>query len=698
MKFSHIISTVLAFLSLASCTFAEKPIAILGGQVGVPYAALLYADGRLVTIAGLPPTGITFRVAMNASATGLIGGTNGVDAYAAFVTPNGILKPVDGLLAPGEIYSVAINKSGLGIVGGGHATTNIPFAAIVKENNPTINLLGLPASGLIYGVAIDKFGTGIIGGIGDGNSAYAALASRTGNLTPIQGLPTTGAIYWVSTNDSETRFIGGQDNTSVYAAFVTPNGTVKPIANLPAGQNYSVAINRNNSAIMGGTSLTLPYAALVDPKGRVKTLKGLPKTAGIIYNTALNSSGTGLIAGFSTKGPFGAFVDPDGKLTKLKDLPDGEGFLDGAALHEAGIALVGGVSQGVPFAALAAPNGKLTYLSGLPAFGEINTIALSVLDRLVPKGVGTFESTANTQFTFAKVLSQHCAIHNRNVCCEPSTRGCSTWYAPFGNYSYNRAQHGSHGYTNQIGGIVLGVDCDACCDVVVGGGFAYAQNRVNHKKHVGHATIHQESALLYTTWTRPNIYVNAALWGGPYQTCNKRHSFPRITSKSHQNGWNVSPHFEFGLPRFYKCNNVIDPFVALDWLHTFQSRYREHGSSGFNIRLKSQYAAIIRTEAGCRFYSYLNYKWGHFVAEEKLSYVNRTPSHKGRGRASFVDSSSTFGVVTFNREEQNLACVQVHFEFVPTCWHNCFASIDYQGEFGSRFESHLLTFGFGRDY
>ncbi|CUI16105.1 hypothetical protein PNK_0477 [Candidatus Protochlamydia naegleriophila] len=182
-----------------------------------------------------------------------------------------------------------------------------------------------------------------------------------------------------------------------------------PIANLPQGLNYSVAINASGAAIMGGASHSLPYAALVSRRGCVTTLKNLPSTEGVIYNVAINESGTGLIVGFSASGPYGTLVSPDGTLTPLKGLPSGEGFLDGAALHSSGFGLVGGESYGVPFAALVAPNGSLTYLSGLPENGAINSIAIPMLDQLLPKMISLFDNWA--EFALRETAIPHADLY-----------------------------------------------------------------------------------------------------------------------------------------------------------------------------------------------------------------------------------------------------------------------------------------------
>ncbi len=682
----------------------SKPLALLGGQGAAPYAAFLEEDGSIVELNGLPPTGLTYRVAINTSGHGIIGGTSGLNAYAALVSPGGVVNSIGGLIAPGEIYTVAINKAGNGMIGGGHLLTNVPYAALISKNGVATSL-SLPLSGLIYSVAINNSGDGIVGGIGPLNSAYASIVSPDGTVTPLAGLPTTGGIFWVAVNDSNTRFIGGQDNLSVYAAFVDPSNSVIPVAGLPLGQNYSVALNASGHAIMGGTSLTLPYAALVDPDGSVTTLSDLPTTAGIIYNVAINPSGTGLIAGFSTSGPFGSFVAPDGALIPLIGLPTGNGFLDGIALDPSGVGIVGGSFSHAPFAALAAPNGTLTFLSGLPSNGEINSISIAMLDDLVPKSIGPFDSWANTQFALSNALTQHCIIHEGAGCFNRlpllNIEGNSSlWLSILGNYVHEKSRHSLPAFSNKIGGALLGLDYMGIQDVVIGGGLAYAYNAVQYFHKRGKASINQESAVLYASWNNAYVSMNAALWGGLLQTTQKRRSLGFITSTGKPTGWNLTPHFELSVP--YQMNAsqefVMDPFVTLDWTNHWQSHFHEHGSSGFNLKVHNQYAAIFRSEAGIRFFETLQYNWGNLVLEEKISFVNRTPTDKGNGDVAFIGAFSSFDVKTLSSTSQNLGAIQLHLEYIPSCPSTIYASLDYQGEFGSAFQSHMLTLALGKNF
>ena len=334
---------------------------------------------------------------------------------------------------------------------------------------------------------------------------------------------------------------------------------------------------------------------------------------------------------------------------------------------------MGGTSNNVPFAALAAPNGTLTYLGGLPSQGQINSIAISTLDTLVPGAVGPFDSWANTLFLFSNVLTQHTLFHR----C-----GCNSGFyaAPFFNYVYQNGRERVPNYSNAIGGALVGFDYNIRPNCLIGVGLAYANNAVHYFKKRGHSDLNQESVVVYGTYSSSIINVNGALWGGFYQASNKRRSLEFITSKSHPYGWNLTPHLEIS-----KTFCSFEPFVLFDWANHWQYRYHEKGGSGFNINLQNYHASILRSETGVRLYQTLCYSWGTIVFEEKGSYVNRTACHKGVHTATFDEAFSSFDIVTLSPRGQNHGVVELHAEVGP-------AALDYQGEFGSSFQSHAVVF------
>lgn len=693
--------TILHHLNIAFAYSADTiPYAIIGGQGNAPYAGFVEKEGSVASLQGLPLTGLTYRVAINTYGYGLIGGTNGVDAYAALVSPGGKLTPVQGLIAPGEIYFVSINQSREGIVGGGHQASNQPFAAFISQNGIATPFSGLPTSGLIYGAAIEKAGNGIIGGIGPVNSAYAALTSADGTLTTLTGLPSEGAIFWVDVNNSGTKFIGGKDHANAYAAFISSQGSISSVSDLPVGALYSVGINNTGSGIVGGTASSIPYAAMIKPDTTLATIQGLPTAIGIIYNVTINDAGTAMVAGFSDTTPYVAFITPQGILKPLKNLPAGPGFVDGLALHESGVAIIGGTSANAPFAALVAPNGSLTYLSGLPNQGQINSIAIAALDNLVPQSIGPYDSLANTQFLLSETLTQH-SLLPRVCCTSMNSQGSnSLWLAPFGSEVCQKRWHDIPTYTNKISGALLGFDYCYLPSVTFGGGLAYAFNKAHYSNNLGNTKINHEYAVLYTSFDLPCFYLNMALWSGCYQASNKRKSFTSIISKGKINGLALSPHIELSKAfSLESCKHfVFEPFAMLDCANSWISGYHEKGKSGFNLALKKRCISILRNEIGIRFYETFYHTWGCLVLQEKIAYVNRAPLSQKAHKASFIDSFSSFDVRTLCGSSQNNAVVAFHLEYLPSSLNNVYALLDYQGEFGSAFQSQTLIFSIEKKF
>ena len=141
------------------------------------------------------------------------------------------------------------------------------------------------------------------------------------NPTPLAGLPSSGAIFWVSANDSGEKLIAGQNGSSPYAVFVSPDGQLTPVADLPAGTVYS-AISIIVEMGSSGEQLHLSLCGFIAPNGTAIRIPGLPTAPGIIYNVALIQAGTGFIAGYSAGEPYGAFVSLDENFKVTEGLPE----------------------------------------------------------------------------------------------------------------------------------------------------------------------------------------------------------------------------------------------------------------------------------------------------------------------------------------------------------------------------------------
>ena len=715
-----------------------------------PYAALVTSSGSTIPLTGgfLPiGEGSIDTVAINASGMAIIGGQHKTtEPYVALVGASGAIIPILGSIPAGDgrILSVAINASGVGIIGGTESST-APYLSLVTPvgSSPigvTVPKAGsLPtAPGEMCSVAINDSGLGIIGGFDNANLPYVSHISPEGFVTLLTGgaLPTgQGQISSVSINASGAGIVGGQDNSSLpYIALVSPSGvttgvsgSARPLGN---GDIRSVAINDSGAGIIGGfhTNAVVPYVALVSPSGVLTALSGsaLPKGTGQVSVVAINASGAAIIGGrdVNLSTPYAAFVSPLGVTSPITgDVLTGTGGILSVAIDDSGIALIGGTNA--PYVAIVAPSGKTHALTGpgLPLpFAAIGSVAgVGIFDAVIPKSFGAANSYANPISLLAsQLLPNHSSIAHK-VPLEKKQKelslltdakdkikwsfptkkdtNYSIWGSFFGDYAHQKKEGKFSDIANWITGFLLAFDYEGVENALIGGGFAYAYNYAHLSESVGHAKTHQELFTVYGSWTHEHFYINLALWGGPYQLKNERHALGIFTSNASINGGFFSPHLEVSSPFYAKKDwFLIDPFAMFDWTNNWQGRVRESGPSGFNVNIKSQYTSLLRSELGFRFFETLSFDWGNLILLEKGSFVNKSPFSAGSSTAFFTGSASSFSIEVFSNESQNLGVVQFKTQFAPKTHCYPYGSINYQGEFGSSFQSHLISLEVGKDF
>lgn len=734
----------LLFALSTGSLFAEY--AIIGGQESGTntYAATVTFSGQTIPLSGdpLPTLGQINSVAMNTSGYAIIGGQEGMGTtYAALVSPSGAattLFPPPTVL----ISSVAINESGFAIIGGGDTGIAPPYASLISPSGGMTSLYGaiFPASGFIQSVDINNGGSAIIGGQDTVGAApaWAAIVAPDGFTTLLSGAPLPsaglgGIINSVSINDSGNAIIGGRDYSGTGPAFVALVNSVG-FATLPTGSPIptsgiinSVAINNSGNAIIGGRDLAAgsAYAALISPAGAVSPLTNpsLPAN-GEIKTVAINNSGAAIIGGQNIAQPYAALISPSGSETLLSLFTD-NGIINSVAISESGAAIIGGedLTNSRPYAALVAPSGILTLISSLPANGRILSVALS---QITPTTIGPYTSIINTVLAASFSLENHIMIHHKKLrmrerknddeislladakfgkeplcqeeeyCEEQPT--FTLWLEPFYDSVHQKKHKTTPTFTNQIAGIIAALDYRPFDELVFGGGFAYAYNYVHYSQNMGHAKINQEMAVLYSSFDSSSFFVNAAIWGGLYQLDNLRKSFASISSRADTDGWVLSPHLELSVPFHPQYWLTIEPFGMVDWVNEWQDKFTEKGSSGFNLNMKSIYASLLRSELGLRFYEVLQYNCGQLIFEQKASYVNQAPFNFNPINTAFVGSVSSFSVATGSNTVQNLVGTELHLSYIPTDFKYPYGSIDFQGEFGSSFQSYFAAVEIGKRF
>ncbi len=279
-------------------------------------------------------------------------------------------------------------------------------------------------------------------------------------------------------------------------------------------------------------------------------------------------------------------------------------------------------------------------------------------------------------------------------CEAPKERRFEIWMETFGALAYQKKQHQTPAFNPTTGGAILALDGKVSNRARIGTGAAYTYTYIHEKQDDGHSRINQEYLFLYTTWNNPHWYFDTALMGGLFQIHNVRDinmTGFEFKSESKPSGWQLAPHLEVGYDyNFYGCKFTAEPFVMFDWVNNWQKSYHETGSGPFNAGQKKHYSSFLRSEAGLRFYETARFETWNLTVQEKLSYLNKKPFKVGRVNAFLVGAPGSFTVETLT-DTQNLGVAELEFVFQP---HNDSlprTTLEYQGEFGVMYQSHLVS-------
>ncbi len=291
-------------------------------------------------------------------------------------------------------------------------------------------------------------------------------------------------------------------------------------------------------------------------------------------------------------------------------------------------------------------------------------------------------------------LSAYSTCQVKEGTCAPKERRFEIWMETFGALAYQKAQSQTPAFNPTTGGAILALDGKVNHHIRLGTGAAYTYTYIHEKQDAGHSRINQEYLFLYTTWNNPHWYFDTALVGGLFQIHNVRNIHLtgfEFKSESKPKGWQLAPHLEVGYDyNIYACKFTTEPFVMFDWVNNWQKSYQETGSGPFNAGQKKHYSSFLRSEAGLRFYETARFETWNLTVQEKLSYLNKTPFKVGRVNAFLVGAPGSFTVETLT-DTQNLGVAELEFVFQPIDSSLPRTTLEYQGEFGKMYQSHLVS-------
>ncbi len=312
-----------------------------------------------------------------------------------------------------------------------------------------------------------------------------------------------------------------------------------------------------------------------------------------------------------------------------------------------------------------------------------------------------FDIPANELLTEASELldsgdptPMHTQVDSSVPCEVPEERPFEIWVETFGALAYQKKQSQTPAFNPTTGGLILGFDGKVSDRARVGTGAAYTFTYIHEKQDAGHSRISQEYLFIYTTWDNRHWYFDTALVGGIFQIHNVRDIHMTgfdFKSESKPRGGQLAPHLEVGYDyNFYDNKFTAQPFVMFDWVNNWQKSYHETGSGPFNAGQKSHYSSFLRSELGLRFYETIRYDSWNFTVQEKLSYLNKKPFQVGRVNAFLVGAPGSFTVETLTKT-QNLAVAELELVFQPHNGSFPRTTLEYQGEFGVMYRSHLVS-------
>jgi len=112
------------------------------------------------------------------------------------------------------------------------------------------------------------------------------------------------------------------------------------------------------------------------------------------------------------------------------------------------------------------------------------------------------------------------------------------------------------------------------------------------------------------------------------------------------------------------------------------------------MKVDSRTSAILRSEAGLRFYQEWNWDWGTCILKETAAYINKQPFHVGAMTAAVVGAPGSFSVTSFTKN-QSLFTPGIEILF-RSCEQSAMVSLSYDGEFGSGYMANELQVRVGK--
>ena len=730
----HLLTLSLLFFSSAFGAKSQAKIdgAIIGGSLSLilhppgaqQYAAWVLEDGTINPISFSSESGVIHSCKMNQSGLGLLGGYEKVsinhNLFSTFVEGDGTLHSFIPSGQSGTILSVALNNSGMGLIGGYKESFKFYAAGVSfsKSQGVTFDQLPVPDDqGAIFSTTIDEKGRGVLGGSAN-SLPYLAKMNADKSLTTVQLTSEVGEIFSVSMNQSGKILIGGKENLNAYAATLFFDETSAPQSLIPSasnGQVNVVAISSSGKGLIAGEQNSMPYAATISEDNQLTSLP-LSETVQKIYSVDINASGNGVIGGQGTSSLYGALISSSGEVQEINTFSErtySTGFISSVAINDSGSAVIGGNINDQGYCALVAPDGTVIEIISPDFFhpGGLYILSVDVVNfanHIDPKSFGIGNSFATPLFHLSNGVMRGRLEHQKlqqEGAKEPlsfvassrdklygasATSDTALWLSPFGIKAREEKNGLFPSQEESVIGAALGAEYALNPNTLLGGAIAYAYQDIRLGDASGRARVNQELATIYGEWKGEKVTLEGALSGGIYQLRNDRKTLGVVSSNSLVHGTLLSPHLGVKKPISFGAF-TLSPFLSFDWVNNWQGKIHEEGKSNLNLRISPQYVSLLRSEVGLLFAQSMRMKSALLYLEEGVSYVRKTPFHVREVSATYVSSNSSFKVGLFNPYQYNLGSFQIKGTLLPFQAKGLECSLEYQGEWGKKSSSNLLS-------
>lgn len=581
------VSTVAVVSVLAATAFGPHPVLAQSFDVGAGQVA------GPQTMTGAGDTG-TVR------AGGSIDTTSG-DAVQMFNSGQNFTN--DGSVATSGNSSADVNSQGDDAVivnngsifatGDGSAGILAAGAGAWIENSGTIAASGIASFGIIgSGNDLTVFNSGAIQA--DGEAADGIIWEGDGLRVDNSGSVVVSGLASVGIG------AGGTDVVIDNSGLVDVSGDES--AGIESGFGSAV-INNSGSIAVNGYSiigiLALGDSAVVDNSGSIQASGDLAVGIGVASASAsITNSGSIVTDGIdnvalSTLGD-GVIVTNSGRIISDQGLALYFGGSDATLNLLAGTAIQGpivfsgggntatfgpGISAAMTFSGTGVPETVLT--GGRPFVIKGDTVAVADITGFASAGAVVEDLTGSV----ADAVGQRLSDLRGSGTYSTSAAGSHAWLSTFGTGRSQRAAGAASGFSDSLGGVIVGFETNATEDIVAGAfvGAAGGKTEIDHDaQDITHRSVFGGGYLGYDSGAR---FADFSLTLGTLDESSRRRVANNLVlggiemARADFDGTFVSPSLTLGTRMPYGTS-MLEPSVRLRYAGLFLGDYAETGSAG----------------------------------------------------------------------------------------------------------------------